>query len=247
MNLWTACEGSQYIKPITVQPWRVVEAQHILSSRDLVDTTDEHDILEALLEESKPSVNKAKHYLIFTPFRYPPLKYGSRFGRVFEPSLWYGSMELETAFAEVAYYQLQFQNSTDADLDYIDISLTAFNATISTEQGVDLTAAPFSQYAEHISSKNTYEYSQQLGTSMRESDVSAFIFFSARSQHSSKNVAAFTPDVFCSKKNQYVHDQQTWACIANKQVVEFTRMGISAKSRFSFTHNSLLPLGEGAR
>ena len=234
MNLWTLCEGNKHIKPISAEPWRVVEAQHVLSSRDLVDTLDEHDILESLLEESKPPVNKVKNYLIFTPFRYPPLKYGSRFGSTFEPSLWYGSLDLETAFAEVAYYQLQFQNSTAADLDYVDILLTAFNTSLHTTQGIDLTSEPFNQYAEHITEKNTYDYTQLLGSAMRESGVAAFFFFSARVRSQSKNVAAFTSDVFCNKKSQYVFNQQTWACTANKSVVEFTRMGISGKSRFSF-------------
>lgn len=108
MNLWALCEGETHQKKITAEPWRVVEAQHISSSRDLVDTLEEHDLLEELIEESKPSIAKDKHYLIFSPFRYPPLKYGSRFGSLYEPSLWYGSLELETAFAEVAYYRLQF-------------------------------------------------------------------------------------------------------------------------------------------
>lgn len=235
MNLWESCHGIKQIKAITAEPWRVVEAQYVLSARDLVDTTDEHDILEALLEESKPSVNKEKHYLVFTPFRYPPLKYGSRFGSAVEPSLWYGSLDLETAFAEVAFYQLQFQNSTDADLNYVDTLLTAFNASLSTQNGVDLTVEPFSQYVDYISSKNTYEYSQKLGVSMREADVHAFIFFSARMDHQHKNIAAFTPDVFCNNnKHQDVFNQQTWTCTANKHVVEFTRMGISGKSRFSF-------------
>lgn len=108
MNIWALCEGNQFISSISVEPWRVVEDQHVLSSRDLVDSIEEHDLLEELIEESKPIIEKKKNYLIFTPFRYPPLKYGSRFGSTFEPSLWYGSLQLETAFTEVAYYRLKF-------------------------------------------------------------------------------------------------------------------------------------------
>lgn len=237
MNLWTSCEGIKHIKSITVEPWRVIEAQHVLSARDLVDTADEHDILEALLEESKPLINKGKHYLIFTPFRYPPLKYGSRFGSTIEPSLWYGSLELETAFAEAAYYQLLFQNNTDAELGYVETLLTAFNTSLNTQQGIDLTREPFAHHAGLISSKNTYEYSQPLGSNMREAGVDAFIFFSARTLNQTKNVAAFTQEVFCNnKKNQDVYNQQTWTCMANKHVVEFVRTGVSGKHRFSFSH-----------
>src|SRR3989338_8732342 len=115
MTLWSLCEGEKNIEPISVEPWRIVEAQHVLSSRDIVDSAYEHDILEALIEESKPKISTDKSYLIFTPFRYPPLKYCSRFGHVFEPSLWYGSLEVETAFAEVAYYRGLFLNSSEAN------------------------------------------------------------------------------------------------------------------------------------
>ena len=234
MSLWNLCEGTKHIRSISVNPWRVVEAQHLLSSRDLVDTTQEHDILEQLLEESKPPITKEKNYLIFTPFRYPPLNYGSRFGRTYEPSIWYGSLDIQTAFAEVAYYQLLFQKNTSAELNYIETSLTAFNTSINTSKGIDLTEYPFNQYTQKISEKTNYQYSQELGSSMREAAVEAFIFFSARAKNKSKNVAAFTAEVFSKKNNQYIHCQQVWKCIANKQAVEFTRIGISGKKRFCF-------------
>jgi hypothetical protein len=95
----------------------MVEAQHISSSRDLVESREEHDLLEELLENSKPQIVNNIHYLIFTPFRYPPLKYGSRFGSNHEPSLWYGSINLHTALAEVAFYRLKFFEDTSADLE----------------------------------------------------------------------------------------------------------------------------------
>ncbi|WP_133127184.1 RES family NAD+ phosphorylase [Legionella nagasakiensis] len=234
MSLWEDCEGRQYIKTIRAEPWRVVEAQHLLSSRDLVDTREEHDLLEELLEESKPDIKKDKHYLIFTPFRYPPLKYGSRFSHVFEPSLWYGSLELETAFAEVAYYRLQFLNSTAGDLGYIEIPMTAFKACLHTKKGIDLTLKPFMDYQENISNKKTYEVSQPLGAAMRQEGIEAFIFYSARTKASAKNIAAYTPDVFQKKNNHYVNNQQTWVCLASKHVIEFTRLDVFGKECLSF-------------
>lgn len=238
MNVWQLCSSNKCIKTLSVEPWRVVEAQHILSSRDLVDSREEHDLLEELLEESKPAINKEKNYLIFTPFRYPPLKYGSRFGRTYEPSLWYGSLELETAFTEVAYYRFKFLHDTHGDLGYLEISMTAFTAYLTTPKGIDLTETPFNDYAEQISHKNEYEYSQTLGTSMRQEQIEAFIYTSARALKAAKNVAAYTPDVFKMKKGCYVNNQQTWVCLANKQVIEFTRIGILGKERFSFTEQT---------
>jgi hypothetical protein len=238
VNIWVQCEGKRYIKSISSEPWRVVEAQHILSSRDLVDSIEEHEVLEELIEESKPTIEKIKNYLIFTPFRYPPLKYGSRFGTTYEPSLWYGSLELETAFTEVAYYRLKFFEDTSADLGYIEISMTAFTAFIDCNVGIDLTTKPFDKYTTEISNKNTYEYSQLLGTHMREEGVEAFLFFSARTNDRKKNIAAFIPSIFQLKRNQYVSNQQNWKCFAKINLVEFTRIGILEKKQFSFSEHS---------
>lgn len=235
MNIWDLCEGNQFIKKISAEPWRVVEAQHILSVRDLVDSREEHDLLEELIEESKPSIAKEKNYLIFTPFRYPPLKYGSRFGRIFEPSLWYGSLELETAFTEVAYYRLKFFSDSSADLGYVEITMTAFTVSLVFKVGVDLTEKPFNKYTDEITNKSNYEQSQLLGTSMRNELVEGFLYFSARTKEKSKNIAAFIPSVFQLKKNQYVNNQQNWKCFANKNLIEFTRIGILGKKQFSFS------------
>lgn len=201
----------------------MVEAQHISSSRDLVDSREEHDLLENLLENSKPAIAHQKHYLIFTPFRYPPLAYGSRFGARFEPSLWYGSVDLHTALIEVAYYRLKFFHDTSANLEYIEIPMTAFKTYIQTNNGIDLTQFPFNQYQNKISNKTSYQHSQTLGTEMREDNIEAFIYTSARDKKQKDNVAAFTPEVFKSKDTKYIDNMQNWRCIANRNVIEFTR------------------------
>ncbi|HAT3877926.1 TPA: RES family NAD+ phosphorylase [Legionella pneumophila] len=235
MSLWVSCEGEKYIEQIEVDPWRVVEAQHISSSRDLVDTIEEHDLLEELLEDSKPIVPNRTHYLIFTPFRYPPLKYGSRFGRQFEPSLWYGSLELQTSFAEVAFYRLKFFDDSSANLGYIEIPMTVFKAHINTKQGIDLTKNMFSKHLEKISNKNNYDYSQPLGTDMRNAGIEAFLFASARVSNLSKNAAAFIPRVFTKKNGQFISNMQNWSCLANKKNIEFTRFGILNVERLVFS------------
>ncbi len=235
MSIWTESEGVRLSKSFDLEPWRMVEAQHISSSRDLVERREEHDILEKLLENSKPQVANNKHYLIFTPFRYPPLKYGSRFGSTYEPSLWYGSINLHTALAEVAFYRLKFFDDTSADLDYIEIPMTAFKAYIKTENGIDLTNLYFEKYQDKISNKTSYEYSQRLGTEMREANIDAFIFTSARDNKLGKNVAAFTPDVFKMKDKQYITNMQNWRCIANKNIIEFTRDEIMSKKHQEFS------------
>ena len=69
--------------------FRIVETQEIAATTGLVDDLEEQHLLEQLLDKVKPSYREGTeklHYLISTPFRYPPLKYGSRFGDITMPS-----------------------------------------------------------------------------------------------------------------------------------------------------------------
>lgn len=235
MNLWQDLAGARVIKAIEAAPWRVVEAQHILSARDLVDTVEEHELLEAMIEKTKPPIAYDQHYLLFTPFRYPPLEYGSRFGNRQEPSLWYGSLQQPTAFAEVAYYRHKFLADSTADLGYLELLMTAFQTSISSPKGVDLTQEPFASYRQQISDPNDYQISQCLGREMREAGVEAFFYYSARSHDGGINLGAYTPAVFKSSGAGSVKNEQTWLCMANRSAVEFRRVGIGTQTVLSFT------------
>lgn len=91
--------------------WRAVEAQHIASTMVLVDSLEEQRVLEQLLESRKPAIPanaESLHYLLFTPFRYPPTAYGSRFRRPGEPGVFYGADGIRTACAELGYWRWRF-------------------------------------------------------------------------------------------------------------------------------------------
>lgn len=231
MNFWDKHQGAVHITHLQAEPFRVVESQITLTSRNLVDTTEEHDILENMLEASKPKVDTRKHYLLFTPFRYPPLQYGSRFGGRFEKSLWYGSLDIETALSEVAYYRLLFLRHTEADLGFINVPLTSFNAHLKTNQGIDLCKPPFNADEKEFSSKTDYTNSQLLGSQMRNAGVQAFIFRSVRSLKQGRNMAAFTPAVFHTKNHQYIFNVGSWHCVATKNSVDFSNQD---RERFNF-------------
>ena len=66
--------------------WRSAPADSPwIATRKLVDSLAEQELLEKLLEGAKPPAPGARvHYLLSTPFRYPPLPHGSRFGRATE-------------------------------------------------------------------------------------------------------------------------------------------------------------------
>ena len=133
-SIWTRCAGSSELRTLHLSPWRVVEAQHQISTRKLVDSTEEHELLEELIDRVKPAdlTGSRLHYLLFTPFRYPPLPHGSRFGGRRERGIWYGSMDRPTAFAEVAYYRLLFLEGSRASLGTVETALTAFTARLRT-------------------------------------------------------------------------------------------------------------------
>ena len=113
--------------------------------------------------------------------------------------------------------------------------MTAFKAYIHTEKGINLTKPPFKKHQEKISNKSSYEYSQQLGTEMRESKIEAFIFTSARDKELGENVAAFISDVFKMKNKQYISNMQNWRCMANKKIIEFTRDEILGRKHLEFS------------
>src|SRR5690606_22438971 len=72
-DIWTRCAGDSEIRPLRLRPWRVVESQHQVATRRLVDTLDEQVLLEKLIDSAKPPDNTRgrQHYLLSTPFRYP--------------------------------------------------------------------------------------------------------------------------------------------------------------------------------
>jgi hypothetical protein len=171
------CEGASRLQLLQITPWRVVESQHQVSTRKLVDSAAEQELLETLVDRVKPPAigGVRLHYLLSTPFRYPPLRHGSRFGSRQERGLWYGAVEQRTAFAEVAYYRLLFLEGTRASLDVVMTELSAFTVRMRSDRGVQLDQAPFAEHAEAISSPVSYAASQALGRAMRAaaSSVSA--------------------------------------------------------------------------
>jgi hypothetical protein len=126
-NIWEKCQGENLIQLVKATAWRFVEAQEVTATRKLVDSFEEYEILEKLIDSQKPALKTELlgiHRLFYTPFRYPLLKHGSRFGSRFEPSLWYGSLNVETSMSEKAFYQLNFLRGSEAEFGMVSSSLT---------------------------------------------------------------------------------------------------------------------------
>jgi hypothetical protein len=238
-SIWTQCAGDSEIRALRLTPWRAVEAQHQVSTRKLVDTAAEQELLEELIEATKPpDITRGRvHYLLSTPFRYPPLRHGSRFGGRYERGIWYGSEEQRTLFAEVAYYRLLFLDGTHADLGAVATQLTAFTARVSTARGIDLVKPPFAAHRATIASPVSYDATQALGAAMRAAAVEAFRSPSARDTRGGVNVGVLSPAAFGRSQPKGL---ETWHCTATRDRVELVKRDYFAKRSFAYAREGFL-------
>lgn len=245
-SIWTRCAARCKPRTLRLAAFRVVESQHVVSTRKLVDSGDEQALLEELVDRVKPPLPadpemRGLHYLLSTPFRHPPLRYGSRFGTRAERGIWYGSRELPTCFSEVAYYRLLFLEGTAADLGTLVVELTAFRVPIRSPKSVDLTRAPFSAYAGEISDKVSYRASQILGAEMRAAGIRGFLYASARTAGEGINVGLFGPEFETSRPTRY----EAWTCASSRDAVEMTQKSLGSKhARFAFPRSQFLVDGK---
>ena len=197
--------------------YRIVESQEEIATTELVDDLSEQALLENLLEQSKPPLpkgTKGLHYLLATPFRYPPLRHGSRFGRFFEQSLLYGGLTVETTLTEAAYYRCLFIDGPETPFrGVLRTQHLLFTARVETGRGMRLQGSEWQEAHRDLTDPQDYRYCQAVGTAMRNAGVVAFQFISARAvqthlcvlpfesadANEGVNVALFSPEGLESK------------------------------------------------
>jgi hypothetical protein len=211
---------------------RLVESQEqIATARLLAGDLDKQAALEAMLEPTKPARRPGTEqldYLLSTPWRYPPLRYGSRYGRRFEPSLFYGALGTRTCLAESAYYRWVFFTDIQSPLRSIQSQHTMYQAQYRSEQGLRLQHAPFESYQDALTHPSNYQASQALGTNMRKAGIEVFEFPSARDIKGGNNVALFTS---AALNSTHAEKQRAWLCTTGVDEVV-----ISYKGRPSEVH-----------
>jgi len=218
--IWQDCQGERHVQPLQCRAWRVVESQEVIATLTLVDTLEEQDVLEQLLESTKPPrPAPARHYLLTTPFRYPPLKHGSRFGRRHEPSLFYAATSVATALAETAYYRLVFLDGVALPFaNALNSEHTVFYVNVSCQSGIALQLDPFDAHRTALMAPDDYSATQALGVAMRVAGVEGFQYRSARDAAEGINVALFVPDVIRSNAPQAA---TRWLCQTDGHGVAF--------------------------
>jgi hypothetical protein len=201
-STWTPAALSSEAKPLAGTCWRVVEAQHRVSTLKIVDSLEEQELLEALIEEVKPPVPpecRHLHYLLSTPFRYgSAYPHGSRFRRAgFTEGVFYAAERPETAVAELAFHRLLFfAESPGTPWPSNPSEHTAFAAELATGRAIDLTAEPFAASSATWMHPTDYTPCQTLADGARAAAIDAIRYASVRDPEHRPNLAILACRVF---------------------------------------------------
>ena len=211
--------GAAPLTPLAGTVHRITDRQGEGGTADLVDGMREQARLEQLIEAVKPPMPSdwpeagegrplPCHRLLLTPFRYPPLESGSRFGRAHQRHLFYAARSLETAMAERAFHALRLLQGSPLPVGArIQRQQMAFAVQISAERGLVLQQHLTAEGLAGITDPCSYAASQRCGDAMRERRIQAFEVPSARSPETPPVVGVLTPYAFSGTP----FDLQDWS------------------------------------
>lgn len=184
------------------QVCRMVETQEYSGSLSLVDNLEEQSVLELILDDYKPPYaegSEKRHYLISSPFRYPPLEYGSRFAAAIEPSYFYASESIEACLAEAAFYRFMLIEGTISPYQKtITSKHDLFFVNAKSANTIDLCVIKQNTIQKELSHPCSYLVSQSIGKHCRDRGATLLRFYSARSKHQGINVAIDNHQVITS-------------------------------------------------
>ncbi len=191
--------------------WRLVEAQHRVSTLKLVDTLAEQAALEDILEATKPQVPaecRGLDYLLATPFRYGPYPYGSRFRRAgHTPGVWYAAEAAHTALAEMVFYRfLFFAESPATPWPENTADYTGFAVPLAG-LAIDLTAPPLLRDDAVWRHPTDYTATQNLADAARDAAVQIIRYASVRDPGGGANLAVLACAAFAAREPAL---RQTW-------------------------------------
>lgn len=209
---WTPDALRSEVRPFEGEAWRLVEAQHRVSTLKLVDSLGEQELLENILEATKPPQPeecRQLDYLLSTPFRYRPYPHGSRFRRSgVTPGVWYGAEQPATAATEMVFYRfLFFAESPSTPFPDNAAEYTAIAVDLATPAAIDLTAGALANDASFWTHLTDYQPCQALAETAREIGIELIRYTSVRDPASGPNFAVLTCRAFCS---QEPIKRQTW-------------------------------------
>jgi hypothetical protein len=217
----------------SLELWRAVEAQHRASTMVLVDTLDEQTLLERLLEESKPALAESQeslHWLMFTPFRYPPLPSGSRFRGPADPGVFYGADLRQTACAELGYWRWRLLMDSP-ELQSIDpMQQTLFKVPVHA-LSIDLRKPPLSEHRKRWTNPRDYSACQELARDARAAEIRIIRYESVRDPQGGPCAAVLSHLAFATKSPT---DHQTWTLAVFRHRVLWQIDSIFERDTFEF-------------
>lgn len=162
---------------------RYVEQQSQIASSELVDTEAEQLRLEELLEAHKPALTaelRRLHWLLRSAFRYPPLRYGSRFGTAQERGILYLSESRNALEHEMAFYTFKFfEAQATPPPNPLRRAFSVVRVQVRSDRAVDLKTLP-SRKLRPLIDPNQWAHGQAFGRTAREAQVDVIRYPSAR-------------------------------------------------------------------
>jgi hypothetical protein len=220
----------------SLQLWRAVEAQHLVSTNVLVDTLAEQAELERLLEATKPVVERlpALHWLLYTPFRYPPLPSGSRFRGPADPGVWYGAEHVRTACAELGYWRWRFLLASPSLESLAARPQSVFRARLRGE-AIDLRVPPFAASRVSWTDPDDYAACQALARQAREARIAVVRYESVRDPQHAGCGAVLAVTAFAAPEPT---ELQTWLLEVRRDRVSWASASPLVTARYEFRFSS---------
>lgn len=209
--------------------WRAVEAQHLVATMRLVDTLAEQELLEQILEASKPALPagvRALHYLLSTPFRYTSPS-ASRFRRANTPGIWYGANTTKTACAEVGYWRWRFLMDSEGLRDGELITEHSLFQAVVSGRSIDLSKEPWRQRGDQWMHKTDYAACQDLAVQARQKAVQWIAYLSVRNPGGR---CAAVLDAAALALHEPTR-RETWVCKVTRSTALFSHAG----ERYAFS------------
>ena len=235
---WTPDALSSEFRSYAGDCWRLVEAQHRVSTLRLVDTLEEQELLEGIIEQTKPPVPpECRHldYLLATPFRYGPVyPHGSRFRRAGRTlGVYYAAEAVRTAVAEMVFYRYLFHAESpgtpwpDNAAEY-----TAFSARLASGNLLDLTEPPLSADRAAWTHQTDYARCQALADGARSAGADLIRYQSVRDIEGGINLAVLACTVFARARPM---KRRTWRILIGETgaqaICEFPRTRLEFAAR----------------
>lgn len=224
--------------------WRAVEAQHLVSTRALVDTLAEQTQLEDILEASKPPVPASMsqlHWLLATPFRYAPPPGGSRFRGRHDPGVFYAAEEIRTACAELGYWRWRHLLESPQLASIPQRPQTVFQSALAGS-AIDLRRTPWVRERSNWTHASDYAACQQLALRARAASVSMLRYESVRDPEGGGCVAVLDATAFSRPRPL---QQETWMLTVNRERVTWVRSDVLRPARHEFEAQSIASWATG--